>query len=1039
MNGSKISPTTRLTVGLVSLTASLLLIAQLLGLLPDQSGIELDARKKIVEALATQLSWSASQNDYRGLQLTLSTVVEGNNDILSAALRRANQDLVVVAGDHAEFWDDSDDGLSTFEHMQVPLFARDRQWGTVELSFVPSETGFNLLSMRSSVFGLLLFMVVTAGAGFFFLLRRALRELDPSGVIPDRVKGAFDSLTEGVLIVDEKENIVLANESFASLVELPITSLTGKKASSLDWRTMRAGDNAANLPWIKAMRQGVSEKGVPLLIQVPSGELRTFRVNGAPISDGHGKARGALATFDDVTAVEKRNNDLKRTLQKLEKSTDEINRQNVELRFLATRDPLTGCLNRRAFFELYDRLFDDARMNSTPLSCIMVDIDFFKAVNDNHGHSVGDDVICFTAEVLKAQCRDDDLVCRYGGEEFCLVLPGLNMEGAAAVAKRLRSTIQETSGIRFKGKLKITISSGVATQTAENLIGMDLVNEADTALFAAKEAGRNRYVCWGQSDDEGSRTRTDQRAELTQRIATTKMPQLLTTGAHQRPVEEIEFLRERNEQLQAIVDMKSMQTGGETGDAAFDSTTGLPNRVLFHDRLSELIKRSARNNLAFAVMHLSIDIYSHVKDTLGEQAGELLLATILERITAALRNSDIVAYIGGGERPATVSRLSHDEFGIALTDMKNPDGIPWILQRIFGCFEQSVEVGGQEVYANCWIGISVYPNDGENVDTLVRHAGTARSHAKDRVGQNRFMFYAGEMNHLASQRIRLDAEMRHALTDGQFRVEYQPKIDLNSGEITAMEALVRWQHPEMGLVGPDEFIPVAEKTGYIIKIGAWVLRRSCEQAKHWIDKGLRDIRVAVNVSMVQLASGTFIEELQTIIEETGIEPKNIELEITETAVMEDVEIAARQLQDLRASGVFISIDDFGTGYSSLAYLKRFALDYLKIDRSFVADLENDINDTALVAAVIAMAHRLGLRVVAEGVETEAQLERLRYLQCDEVQGYLLSKSLPGEEATALIFSGTPLLTSTKHLESEQIENQPPENEETVQKVLMMNS
>lgn len=250
----------------------------------------------------------------------------------------------------------------------------------------------------------------------------------------------------------------------------------------------------------------------------------------------------------------------------------------------------------------------------------------------------------------------------------------------------------------------------------------------------------------------------------------------------------------------------------------------------------------------------------------------------------------------------------------------------------------------------------------------------------------------------------------------------------------AMEALIRWEHPERGPIMPNEFIPIAEKTGYVVQIGAWVLRNACEQVKEWIDRGNKNIRVAVNVSMLQLASGTFIDELLTILEETGVEAKNLELEITETAMMLDVERAAKQLQDLRSSGVYIAIDDFGTGYSSLAYLKTFAMDYVKIDSSFVADMERDINDAALIAAVIGMAHRLGLRVVAEGVETEAQLDHLRHLQCDEVQGYLLSKPVPGEEATALLFSDTPLLTPTDP-EADQVRQAKPVDEESVDRIV----
>jgi len=1035
MIGQKISPVTRLTIGMVSLMASLLLIAQLLGFLPDQSGIALDARKRIVEALATQLSWSASQNDYRALQITLTSVIERNEEILSAALRRVNQDVVVVAGDHDKYWEAHPDGLSTPTHVHVPLFARDRQWGTVELAFVPLETGFGLTSLRNSVSGLLIFMIVVGGLGIFLLLRRALKELDPSGVIPERVKGAFDSLAEGVLIMDERENIVLANEAFGALVERPVESLIGKKASSLDWRTMRAGDNAKNLPWLKAMRQGISEKGVPLLMHVPSGMLRTFRVNGAPITDGDDKARGALATFDDVTDIEKKNTDLKRTLQKLEKSTDEINRQNVELRFLATRDSLTGCLNRRAFFERYDKLFNEAKAKNSALSCIMVDIDHFKAVNDNHGHSVGDDVISFMADVLKVESRDDDLVCRYGGEEFCLVLPGLEMEDAATVADRLCKTIRETSGVQFKGKVRITISAGVSTQTADTPISMDLVNEADTALYAAKEGGRNRYVCWGDTGVDGRPVPADSDTALTRRIATTVAPSYMTTGAqHLEPVD-VQRLRDQIIELEAMVDARAVVDQSHGG---IDELTGLPNRFLFHDRLSELVKRSERNGMGFAVLYLDLDVYGQVKDTLGSEAGDSLLVTVIERMTLALRNSDIVAYVGGGSQPARLSRLSNEDFGIALTDLKDPESIPWILQRLFSCLDEPVNIDGEEIYASCSIGISVYPTDGADVKTMLLHASIARSHAKERVGQNKFMFYSAEMNHLASQRIHLDAQMRHALEENQFYVAYQPKMDLSTGQITAMEALIRWRHPEIGLINPNDFIHIAERTGFIVKIGAWVLRAACLQAKKWIDAGSKDIRVAVNVSMVQLASEHFIEELVTILEETGVETKNLELEITETAVMEDVEIAARQLQELRSSGVYISIDDFGTGYSSLAYLKTFALDYLKIDSSFVADMERDISDTALIAAVIAMAHRLRLRVVAEGVETEAQLEQLRHLQCDEIQGYLLSKPVSGDEAGAILRSGIPLIAP---IGAESVEEQQASgaDEEDVEQALQMTS
>jgi EAL domain-containing protein (putative c-di-GMP-specific phosphodiesterase class I) len=337
-----------------------------------------------------------------------------------------------------------------------------------------------------------------------------------------------------------------------------------------------------------------------------------------------------------------------------------------------------------------------------------------------------------------------------------------------------------------------------------------------------------------------------------------------------------------------------------------------------------------------------------------------------------------------------------------LTDLKHVESITWVVKRILGTLDEPVVLEGNEIYISTSIGVSVFPLDGEEPDTLVRNATAAMRAAKQTLGQNNYRFYSSDMNQQSKEHLRLESQLRRAIERGEFVLHYQPKIELKSGQMISMEALLRWQHPQRGLLLPNAFITVAEQTGIIEPIGDWVVRSACHQVKMWRDAGYDDISVAVNLSPIQFRHQDLAARIAALVEETGLPPSTLEIEITETAIMQNVDTAVTIMEELHRAGVRLSMDDFGTGYSSLSSLRRFPLDQVKIDRSFLTHLTENPHDFMIVSAIIAMAHSLGLRVVAEGVETEAQLWLLHDLACDEVQGYLFSTPVSREAATELL-------------------------------------
>jgi diguanylate cyclase (GGDEF)-like protein len=414
-----------------------------------------------------------------------------------------------------------------------------------------------------------------------------------------------------------------------------------------------------------------------------------------------------------------------------------------------------------------------------------------------------------------------------------------------------------------------------------------------------------------------------------------------------------------------------------------DTLTGLPNRVLFAENLNRAIDRAESQQQALAVLFLDLDRFKFVNDTLGHEIGDRLLKAVASRIKYCVRSTDCVARLGG------------DEFTVLLDELNDATFAANVAQKICRTLAAAFEIDGQEIFVSASIGISVFPGDGSDVSTLLRHADTAMYRAKR--GSGGFEFYEAGMEAMVSDHLRLDTSLRRAIERKELRVYYQPKADAASGRITGMEALVRWMHPERGMISPLEFIPLAEETGLIVSIGAWVLRTACLQTRQWLAAGVPDLNVAVNLSGVQLAEGGFTDVVKTVLRETGLDARHLTLEITESVLMEHAREAVATLRELKETGLRVEIDDFGTGYSSLAYLKRFPVDALKIDRTFTRDMTTNVDDAAIVTGIIALAHSLRLKVVAEGVETQQQRDFLVRLGCDSMQGYYLSEPLPAEE------------------------------------------
>lgn len=495
----RLNPASRIALGLISLIVTVLLMVDIaLNLVPDQTDMQRRIRESTSERLAIQIATLIQAQEWDALKMTVRSSMERDKEIMSLAVRQQNGTVVVKAGNHFQNWEPPAPGKSTLSHVRVPIYADNVYWGDVEISYVPVTPQTLREWLQTPLVALGLVIVPLGFLAFYLYMRRTLQYLDPTAAIPDRVRVAFDALTEGVAVIDRTGRIMLHNKAFRQLHPHAADNMMGRNLTQLPW--LAGSGEKPDIPWEYAMQSMANSNGHLFTITQPDQSQTRVIVNAAPIQDSRGKLRGCMVTFYDVTQLHRANEKMRSALVALEASREQVEKQNEELMRLATRDSLTGCLNRRAFFSAAEPLMDKLRHEARNLVCIMCDIDHFKKVNDTHGHQIGDQVIVAVARALTLHMRSGDLLCRYGGEEFCIVLPGASEDMAIEIAERLRAEVEEHAGssIRTVAGLRVTSSFGIASLKTgvDNLA--ELIELADFALYTSKRNGRNRVSLWSE-------------------------------------------------------------------------------------------------------------------------------------------------------------------------------------------------------------------------------------------------------------------------------------------------------------------------------------------------------------------------------------------------------------------------------------------------------------------------------------------------------------------------------------------------------------
>ena len=900
--------TALLAFGLMCLTLALALTGYAFGLMPDAFRTELDARAKVAEALAVQLAATINAGESELTTETLEAVVERNGDVFSVAVRDAKGEVLAVGGDHARHWTVPAGSRSTPTHVRVPLLGANGQQGSIEIAFGPASHASRLFGVPVSLFAFLGWLGAAGFIGYGFLLRRSLKELDPGRVIPTRVQKAFDTLSEGVVIVDQRERIRLANSAFAAMAGDERAVRGGAALNGLGWRM---GDKAASgrtWPWHAAIKSGEDQRDVALMLRGADGTVHELNVNAARIVDERDRLLGAIVTMASASGEADARQALalaKRQLAVARAEQEEAERALVHLR---DHDRATNCLLRDVFLAHVDEVREKGGH-----SLVLLRLAAPGSLAQTFGASFVEDVATVAGRSLLESAGPQDRVGRIGSDVFAFCGPD--------AARRLQHL--SAGVVRAVEDVRAGLSAGMRTT------GVRLERSAPGAKGAACLV--DDALC---AMDSG--------------------------GA-------------------ALGPLASPAPAAAAESADVDPAAA---------RARQMVEARLGAGRGGLLLYLSVRGWSELRDSLGDEAARDVLNEVAARIReTSLRDASTALLFGEGTCVAAFA----DPAGTL-----DEDSAAW---SALGTLREPVRAGSRLVHASAMAGLARVEPEDDNPALALRHARLAMRAARREGASDGWRRFETSMVNEATQRLDIEAGIRSALRANAFQLVFQPIVELSTGKLRAAETLLRCTAPELEGVRIDRIIAVAERSSLITRIDAWVVEAALTQMEAWDREGIVLPKLSVNLSARQCTDSVFVDTIAERLRRASFAPKRLQIEVTESAALSDIAQAAPQIERLQRMGVHIAVDDFGTGQASLSYVQRLHPDVIKIDRSFVADLHTNHANATLVTATTAMAQALGIKVVAEGVETSEELEFLREIGCDEVQGYLIAKPMPVEAAS----------------------------------------